>query len=413
MRPARFLFGIAAASVAFPASAQFALHNGDRVVFYGDSITDNSPYTQFVETFVVTRYPKMNVRFFNAGVGGDRVGGGWMGPIDQRLPRDLFSRKPTVVTVMLGMNDGGYRALDSGLFDTYQKGYRHILDRVKAEAPSARMWLIQPSPYDDFTHPVGFAGGYNGVLKTYGAFVGDLAKERQLGLIDLNTPVADALTRAAAADSALAQKIVPDRVHPGPAGHLVMAAAIVKAWGAPSMISRVEIDAAGGKTNAAGATVRDLRTGTNLAWSETEDALPFPIDRRDPVTQLLLRTSPVEDTLGREIVVVRNLAPGNYTLKIDGKDVASYPAEQWAQGVDLSWLATPMLQQAFRVHALTQQRTQMRYSAWRQIEFALQDVDVRSKADALKAIDRLDEDLVKRQHAEAKPVAHRFELVKG
>lgn len=41
------------------ASAQdgFYLKNGDRVVFYGASITDQRRYTTFVETYVVTRFP--------------------------------------------------------------------------------------------------------------------------------------------------------------------------------------------------------------------------------------------------------------------------------------------------------------------------------------------------------------------
>src|SRR5271165_359861 len=97
----------AAAILALSCVAQtpYALHDGDRVVWYGDSITDNSPYCIDVEAYTVLHFPKLNVRFYNAGVGGDRVTGGWMGPIDERMTRDLFSRRPTVITSMLGMND--------------------------------------------------------------------------------------------------------------------------------------------------------------------------------------------------------------------------------------------------------------------------------------------------------------------
>ena len=54
----------------------FDLKNGDRVVFYGDSITDQRLYTTFAETYVITRYPTMNVKFVHSGWGGDRVTGG-------------------------------------------------------------------------------------------------------------------------------------------------------------------------------------------------------------------------------------------------------------------------------------------------------------------------------------------------
>jgi phospholipase/lecithinase/hemolysin len=36
------------------AQDSFALRDGDRVVFFGDSITDQRLYTTFAETFVVT-----------------------------------------------------------------------------------------------------------------------------------------------------------------------------------------------------------------------------------------------------------------------------------------------------------------------------------------------------------------------
>ena len=60
-------------------AADFALKDGDRVVFYGDSITDQRLYTTFVETFVVTRFPNQKITFVHSGWGGDRVGGGEIG----------------------------------------------------------------------------------------------------------------------------------------------------------------------------------------------------------------------------------------------------------------------------------------------------------------------------------------------
>jgi hypothetical protein len=55
---------------------EFQLKNGDKVVFYGDSITEQQHYTQIVETYVVTRYPNLNLTFVNSGWGGDTVKGG-------------------------------------------------------------------------------------------------------------------------------------------------------------------------------------------------------------------------------------------------------------------------------------------------------------------------------------------------
>src|ERR1700721_3006325 len=51
----------------------FSLHDGETVVFYGDSITAQRFYTRFVEDFVLTRYPTLHIRFVNAGVPGDTI----------------------------------------------------------------------------------------------------------------------------------------------------------------------------------------------------------------------------------------------------------------------------------------------------------------------------------------------------
>src|ERR1035437_3616727 len=115
---------------AVPVSAQtagdssLALRDGDRVVFYGDSITAQRLYTRFAEDLMVLRYPKQRISFFNAGVSGDTVEGGQDGDMETRLKRDVLPLHPTVVTIMLGMNDGRYTTDFESNFRTYAAGYR-------------------------------------------------------------------------------------------------------------------------------------------------------------------------------------------------------------------------------------------------------------------------------------------------
>src|ERR1700722_1493260 len=68
-------------------SASFFLKDGDRVCFYGDSITEQRFYGVDVQACVRTRFPNLQVGFVNSGVGGDRGTGGWGGKIDLRLER--------------------------------------------------------------------------------------------------------------------------------------------------------------------------------------------------------------------------------------------------------------------------------------------------------------------------------------
>ena len=189
-------FFIGYAGMADPAApAGFFLHDGDRVVMYGDSITDQKLYTVDTETYVTTRFPKLKVDWTAAGWGGDRISGGGGGPIDVRLDRDVLAYKPTVMTIMLGMNDGSYQAFNQGIYDTFTKGYQHIIDRVTAGSPGVRYTLIQPSPFDDVTRAPNFTDGYNSVLIKYGQFLTTLNLPGTPPS-DFNTPMVAMLAKA-------------------------------------------------------------------------------------------------------------------------------------------------------------------------------------------------------------------------
>ena len=166
------------------------------------------------------------------------------------------------------MNDGRVRPFDQAIFDEYANGYRYIVKSVKTALPEARLTLIQPSPYDDVTRPPGFPGGYNAVLVRYGQFLKELAEKEHASIADLNTSVVEELKRANEIDAAGAQKLIPDRVHPGAAGHLLMAKALLKAWNAPALVSAVEIDGAAGKITRSENTAISGLNG--LAWTQLD-----------------------------------------------------------------------------------------------------------------------------------------------
>ena len=156
-----------------------------------------------VETYVRTRFPDLKVKFVNSGVGGDTVSGGWAGPIDLRLMRDVYPFKPNVVTIMLGMNDAKYSPFDPKIFADYTNGYEHIILSLQQHLPGVKIVLIQPTPYDDVTSPLSFPGGYNAVLLRYCAFVRQLAVEHNLTCVDFMTPLIELMQKAQAQDTSL------------------------------------------------------------------------------------------------------------------------------------------------------------------------------------------------------------------
>ena len=408
-----------AAALANAASNNFYLHDGDTVVFYGDSITDQRLYTVFTELYAVTRYPTMNVKFVHSGWGGDRVTGGGGGPVDVRLERDVLAYHPTVMTIMLGMNDGKYDKHVAADDETYYTGYRHIVESVREKLPGVRITAIEPSPFDDVTRPFTLQpNGYNAILVNYGEWIKNYAKDAHVDVADLNTGLVKMLRSANASDPATAQKIIPDRVHPGPAGHMIMAEQLLKAWNARPIVAAVTIDAAKGKVTQAEFTkITDFHADHPLVWTETDDALPLPLvpmlaNDKDHTLALAIQSSDIVAALNQEPLTVTGLASGNYKLTIDGEAFGTYSAQDLAKGVNLAVLNTPMAQQAMEVRTLTSQHVDLHQYRWRSIQVPMLNTgNVPHLDEALQGLDALEGDLVAKQHEAAQPHPHVFQLV--
>jgi lysophospholipase L1-like esterase len=342
------ILGASAAGAQQPLS-DFQLKQSDRVAFYGDSITEQREYSADVEEYVVTRFPGLDIKFFTAAMGGDTVRGGIAGPIEQRLQRDLFAVSPSVVTVMLGFNDGYAVQEQPGIAASYEEGFNHLLDEITSRLPQARVTLIAPSPFDDVTRPPLFPGGYNEVMLSYGRFVAEQSRIRHLGFADFNTPVTDVLKKFNTANPALAVMLLPDRVHPQEGAHWVMAESLLKSWHAPALVDAVALDAAGHTTSAQNTEITAVhRDKKGLTWEELDHALPLPLSPAevDPVLDFVARQTDLVQSLDQQPLSVTGLATGQYDLFIDNRKIATFSATELASGVNLALLDTPMLEQA-------------------------------------------------------------------
>jgi lysophospholipase L1-like esterase len=329
----------------------FAIHDGDRVVFYGDSITQDGGYACFVEEYCRTRFPRLDVRFFNAGVGGDTVQGGSAGDIGLRLDRDVIRHKPTIVTIMLGMNDGRYRKLEPATLASFTDGYRMIVAKLRQALPRARIYLIRSSPFDDVARPPNFEPGYMNVLRRMGEAVEAIAREQQATVVDFGGAVASGLELAVRNDPERAHHLLPDRVHPSPAGHVLMGATLLRALGATALVSRVEIDAKDGKVaQAENASLSDLKLSAGLVtWNELDQSSPLPLNFQDANVELAQIAGANLESLDSEVLVVRGLPRGRYEVQVDDKVIGSFPSSDLARGVNLALIDTPMRWKAYQV----------------------------------------------------------------
>src|SRR5690348_6406017 len=120
--------GLLGSILSGPARAEFALRDGDTVVFLGDSITAARTYGKIVENYTLLRFPDRKVRFINAGWGGDTAAGGL-----KRLERDVFDRGATVLIVAYGVNDIGWGLhADAEHKRIYLDAIRGIVAKCKA-----------------------------------------------------------------------------------------------------------------------------------------------------------------------------------------------------------------------------------------------------------------------------------------
>jgi lysophospholipase L1-like esterase len=410
---------LAASCAALLAADQqpFYLHSGDTVVFYGDSITDQRLYTAVTELYTLTRYPQLKVTFVHSGWGGDRVTGGGGGPIDVRLQRDVFVYKPTVMTIMLGMNDGHYVQHAAPDDEVYYNGYKHIIESVRQTLPGIRITAIEPSPFDDVTRPITLQpDGYNAVLVKYSSWIHNYANQSGLACADFNAPVVDMLKRANTADPAVAQKILPDRVHPSLSGHLIMAEQLLKTWNARPTVASVTIDAEHGKVAESDFTrITDLHAGAPLVWTELDESLPMPFAQmlaadRDGTLALAIHSSDVTEALNQEPLRVSGLKSGRYKLTIDGEAVGSWSDVELANGVNLALLKTPMSQQASEVRDWTQRHMEIHQFRWRVLQVPLGAENIEYLNETMNNLDSIEAQVVTKQRAAAQPRPHVFQL---
>jgi len=272
-----------------------------------------------------------------------------------------------------------------------------------------RLTLIGPSPYDDVTRTDWFPGGYNGVMTHFADLDKGLAQKFDGTFVDFNRPVVAALEKAQALDPLVAKLLLPDRVHPDPLAHWVMAEALLKGWNAPALVSSVTIDGWAGKaTDAENATVSDVaRTAGALQWTETENGLPLPLIGDNQGQALLLQLTDIEQVLNQEPLRVTGLDAGQYKLTIDGQLVGTFAAEELEKGINLAEYGTPMRHQAQEVSWMVRDRDEAHYI---HLRMAVRQFDLGAQAGKLDVMDGFENSLEDSIYEKAASRAHAYVL---
>jgi len=380
-RAAFLLLSLSAVAAAAAIRPVAPFRDGERVVFLGDSITHGGRYVGNLQLFWDARHPGSNVILMCAGVSGDTAGGGL-----SRLDWDVLARKPDRVFVLFGMNDvsrgatwthaqaaADELALREKTVATYVENMTKIVKALKAKGVA--VVIMTPTPYDEYStwktrQPKECSAPYvNSIgLATLADEARRLAKQEDLGLVELFWPMTEIVTRK------IQKPLMSDRVHPSPAeGHLVMTALILEALGEKG-VPPVTFDASAGARS----------------FAYAPKTLPFPEIEGVGVVRDL---TPALDVANRELLCFKGL-PTNSTwcLKADGRSLGVYSAEELAKGVDAARLDLPATRRAKTVggrprDAFIGRMSDARSIAAREFTFRTNGVDMDDEAAVRKFLD--------------------------
>jgi lysophospholipase L1-like esterase len=315
-------------------AADFFFKDGDVVVMIGDSITEQHLYSNYVELWTVTRFPKWKLAFRNTGIGGDTSGGG-----NNRFKRDVLRYNPTALTVDFGMNDGGYQPFNEPRFQNYMKGLQGMADQAKAAG--IRVAWVTPQPLDTDVAGATEPNAYNKTLEKYGDLgVQKIAEKNQGVFVDQFHPYLEVLNKARAqfaqADKKYERITSGDAVHPGPPGQALMAASILKSLSFPTIVSVGQLDIINKNEAVLRGTnckLTDARVDDGgVRFTRFDEALPF----FPPEAAGILKWSPILEELNDYRLKVTGLKAGKYEIRLGGKKVAEHTAEELAKGLNLA-----------------------------------------------------------------------------
>lgn len=344
---------------------------GDRVVFAGNSITEAGLYGSYIWLYYMTHFPERRLEVINGGIGGDVAG-----QIYDRLDGDILPKKPTVLAVTFGMNDSKYfeyldknkpvdeekrKAIIKESYDSYAK----IEARLK-KLPGIKTILMASSPYDETAKLPGNV--FLGKAKTMQGIIDfqlASAKRNNWGYVDFFHPMTEINLREQQKNPAYTNT-GPDRIHPGSAGHFIMAYLFLKEQGlAGTPVADVKIDVAAKKVlKSVNAKVSALRSsGGVVSFDYLAKSLPYPMDTaarvwENPQVQTeALPVIPFVKEFDEEKLAFSGLQAGDYSLKIDGRSIGKWSAAELSEGINLAVLKnTPQYEQALKILALNNER---------------------------------------------------------
>jgi lysophospholipase L1-like esterase len=358
---------------------------GERACFVGNSITEAGYYESYVWLYYMLHFPGRRITVYNCGIGGDRAQN-----ILGRIDADVLAKKPTTICVTFGMNDTGYFEYLSGDGDSTgkakvkesQRYFDTIAQKLKAYT-AAKKIMITSSLYDEtMKNPKNYFPKKSQAMNAIAAFQEKAAQDNHWGFVDFFHSMTEITLREQKTDSSFTLTS-SDRIHPGNAGHFVMAWLFLKQQGlAGKPVADMAIDAMAKKVQRAENCQLSALSVTpgEIRVDYLANSLPFPQDTvsrmwENPQRQAdALKVIPFNEEMNREMLTVNGLGSGNYAVTIDGSTIGKWTGGQLGAGINLALVkTTPQYDQAMTVLLLNEERmaleSKLRAYYWLQFNY--------------------------------------------
>jgi lysophospholipase L1-like esterase len=207
--------------------ADSTLKKGDKIVFFGDSITQGgggkNGYITVIKETLTAKHPDLGLEFVNAGISGHKVTN-----LQARVDKDVIEKKPTIVFIYIGINDVWHftHPATKGQGtpkDKYEDGLKDLIKRITAAG--ARVILCTPSVIGEKT---GGANPQDAMLDEYSEISRKVATETKTQLCDLHKAFQD-YEKANNPDNKDKGILTGDGVHLNEKGNKLVADEMMKA----------------------------------------------------------------------------------------------------------------------------------------------------------------------------------------
>ncbi|MCO6430155.1 MAG: SGNH/GDSL hydrolase family protein [Deltaproteobacteria bacterium] len=202
---------------------------GDRVLFFGDSITEmgdtGKGYVQLVRQATEAKFGPGQVEILGKGISGDKVE-----DLIARIERDVAPYKPTVIFVYIGINDvwGFYGYLGTSR-EKFLKQMKELVARLEKITP--RVVLCTLSVIGEKRS----GNRLDTLLDDYSEIIRQLAADKGLATVDLRAAFKGYLEALNSADAA-AGILTSDEVHLNERGNRLVAKEVLRVLGVDSQI---------------------------------------------------------------------------------------------------------------------------------------------------------------------------------